>query len=133
VRKQKKWTLKQLAKVSGVPYNSIWRMERGDAPGLVFAYKVADALQTTVYELWGIPPSGHEMGNAKTKQFSVREFRKNRGWPLDILSELSGVSKSTIFSVEEGHTPTLATAVRIAAALGLSVYQLWTADTAPPE
>jgi transcriptional regulator with XRE-family HTH domain len=129
VRKQKTWTLKKLSEVSGVPYNSIWRMERGDVPGLIFAYRVADALRTTVYELWGIPPSGHAMGKAKTKQFSVRELRKNRGWSLDALSELSGVSKSTIFSIEQGHTPTLETAVRIAAVLGVSVYQLWTADT----
>ena len=89
----------------------------------------ADAIHTTVYELWSIPPSEHTMGKAKREHFSVRELRKNRGWSLDALSELSGVSKSTIFSIEEGHTPTLETAVRIAAVLGLSVYQLWTADT----
>ena len=129
-RKQEQWTLKELSEVSGVPYNSIWRMERGDAPGLIFAYRVADALHTTVYELWSIPPSGHTMGKAKREHFSVRELRKNRGWSLDILSELSGVSKSTLFSIEEGRTPTLKTGVRIAAALGVSVYQLWTADTA---
>jgi DNA-binding XRE family transcriptional regulator len=69
------------------------------------------------------------MEKAKTEQFSMRELRNNRGWSLGVLSELSGVSKSTLFSVEEGHMPNLETAVRIAAALGMSVYQLWTADT----
>jgi DNA-binding XRE family transcriptional regulator len=41
------------------------------------------------------------------------------------LAELSGVSKTTLCQIEKGHMPSLKNAVRIAAALDLSVYQIW--------
>lgn len=124
-RKQRKWTLKKLSKMSGVPYASIWRMEKGDVPKLINAYKVARALQATVYKLWNVPLSGQTLRHANTEELTVHELRKKQGWSLDTFSQLSGVSRTTLYEIEDGRIPTLAVAFRIAALLRVSVYQLW--------
>lgn len=55
----------------------------------------------------------------------VREIRGERGWSLDVLSQLSGVSRSMLSQIErEQANPTLAVTVKIAGALGLSMAQL---------
>jgi len=128
VRKQRKWTLKKLSKMSGVPHGSIWRMEKGDVPKLINAYKVARALQATVYKLWNIPLSGQALRHAKTDEFTVHELRKKQGWSLDKLSQLTGISRTTLHDVEDGRIPTLEVAFQIAGALRVSVYQLWKPD-----
>lgn len=125
-RKQKKWTLKKLSELSGIRFNTVWRIENGYSTALKNAYKIANVLQTTIYELWDIPPSGEIPGaSGKTKTFSPAELRYQRGWVLDDLSKLSGVSKTTLFHVEKGHTPALEIAVKIARAFGVSVYDIW--------
>lgn len=125
-RKQKNWTLKQLSELSGVPFNTVWRIENGYGTGLKNAYKIASVFQTTIYELWDIPPSGMTpTALGRTKTFSPAELRFHRGWVLDQLAELSGVSKATLSHVERGHIPVLENAVRIARAFGVSVYEIW--------
>jgi transcriptional regulator with XRE-family HTH domain len=124
VRKQNNWTLKQLSELSGVPFNTIWRMENGYGTALRNAYKVANVLQTTIYALWDIPTSAVSL-EVPGRSLSVSDLRSRRGWNLDELARLSGVSKTTIFHLEKGHTPTLENAVKIATALGVSVYQIW--------
>jgi transcriptional regulator with XRE-family HTH domain len=55
----------------------------------------------------------------------VRQLRKRRGWTLEQLAELSGVSRSMLSQVERGAAnPTLAVAFRIATAFGLSLGDL---------
>lgn len=55
----------------------------------------------------------------------IRQLRKRRGWTLDQLAELSGVSRSMLSQVERGAAnPTLAVAFRIATAFGLSLGDL---------
>lgn len=115
-RKRNKWTLKELSRLSGVPFNTVWRMERGHGTTLRTAYKVASAFQLTIYEMWSIPPSGDAPDTHWKDVSSVAELRLQRGWRLHDLSELSGVSKTTLFHIEKGHMPTLKNAVRIAAA-----------------
>src|SRR6266404_4057472 len=61
-RKRNKWTLKDLSRLSGIPFNTVWRMEQGYGTALRNAYKLADAFQLTIYELWNIPPSGAAIG-----------------------------------------------------------------------
>ncbi|MFK7769607.1 MAG: helix-turn-helix domain-containing protein [Mariniblastus sp.] len=55
----------------------------------------------------------------------VRELRKSKGWTLEQLASLSGVSRSMISQVERGSAnPTLAVAFRIAQAFGVSLADL---------
>lgn len=55
----------------------------------------------------------------------IRQLRKRRGWTLEQLAELSGVSRSMLSQVERGvANPTLAVAFRIATAFGLSLGDL---------
>ena len=37
LRRENKWSLKHLSALSGVPYNTIWRMERGSGTALTNA------------------------------------------------------------------------------------------------
>jgi transcriptional regulator with XRE-family HTH domain len=125
LRKERKWTLKHLSALSGVPYNTIWRIERGSGTSVTNAYKVAAAFQLTVYELWSIPPSGTIPFPNEADVSSVTELRLQRGWRLRDLAELSRIPTTTLFAIEKGQIPKLENAVRIAAALDLSVYQIW--------
>lgn len=125
LRKERKWTLKHLSALSGVPYNTIWRMERGSGTSVTNAYKVAAAFQLTVYELWSISPVGTIPLPNEADVSSVTELRLTRGWRLRDLAELSRIPTTTLFAIEKGQIPKLEIAVRIAAALGVSVYQIW--------
>ena len=100
-------------------------MERGSGTAVTNAYKVAAAFQLTVYELWSIPPSGTIPVPSEADISSVTELRLKRRWRLCDLVELSGVPTTTLFAIEKGQIPKLENAVRIAAALGVSVYQIW--------
>ena len=124
-RKEKKWTLKKLAALSGVRFNTVWRIENGYSTALRNAYRIANVFQASIYDLWDIPPSGDPVASGKTRNASPLELRIQRGWVLDDLSRLSGVSKTTLFHVEQGHTPALEIAVKIARAFGVSVYDIW--------
>ncbi len=128
LRKEKKWSLKHLSALSGVPYNTIWRMERVSGTSVTNAYKVAAAFQLTVYELWSIPPSGTIPVPNEADVSSVTELRLKRGWRLRDLAELSRIPTTTLFAIEKRQIPKLENAVRIAAAVGVSVYQIWRSD-----
>lgn len=55
----------------------------------------------------------------------LRKLRADQGWSLDALSMSSGVSRSMLSQIERGRAnPTLAVAVRIARAYGLSLAEL---------
>jgi transcriptional regulator with XRE-family HTH domain len=55
----------------------------------------------------------------------LRRLRAGQGWSLDALSMSSGVSRSMLSQIERGRAnPTLAVAVRIARAYGLSLAEL---------
>ncbi|HUE71390.1 MAG TPA: XRE family transcriptional regulator [Pirellulaceae bacterium] len=55
----------------------------------------------------------------------VRDMRKSRGWTLEQLASLSGVSRSMLSQIERGAAnPTLGVAFRIAQAFGLSLGDL---------
>lgn len=89
------------------------------------AYRVARAFGLTVYELWGIAPAGQPVSTTDAETLSLLELRNKCGWSLDTLRELSGVPISTLSRVERGQEPHLDSAFRIAAALSVSVYQVW--------
>lgn len=127
-RKQRKWTLKKLSELSGVPHPSIWRMEKGDVPKLINAYKVAHALQVTVYKIWNISLGEQSLQRGNPEALTVHELRNKQGWSLDTFSQLTGVSRTTLYEVEDGRIPNLEVAFRIAAAFRVSVYQLWKPD-----
>lgn len=63
----------------------------------------------------------------------VRALRKSRGWTLEQLASLSGVSRSMLSQIERGSAnPTLGVAWRIAKAFSMSLASLVeTASTAP--
>ena len=118
--------------MSGVPVNAVWRMERGYGASLTNAFKIAEAFQLTVYDVWGIPRGEtHQPTKAHIESgvSTVRELRLKRGWLLRDLSRLSGVSKTTLARIEDGHSPSLQNAAQIAAALGVSLYQIWVHST----
>jgi len=127
LRKQKNWSLEQLSKSSGVPLNAVWRMERGYGSSLTNAFRIAKAFQATVYDVWVIPSGDDRRAKARVENgvSTVRELRLERGWLLRDLSRLSGVSKTTLARIEEGRIPSLRNAAQIAAALGVSIYQIW--------
>lgn len=127
LRQQRSWTLKKLAEMAGVPLNTAWRLEKGRGPVLSNAVKIAGAFGLTVYEVWNIPgphlipwiPPATAKGN------KLRALRTERGWTLDELAKRCQVSRSTLAQVERHRGLTLYNAVRIAAAFGLSVYDIW--------
>lgn len=125
-RKKRNWTPKKLSAISGLPYNSVWRMERGDVPKLADAYKVACAFDTTVYELWSVPVSNQVVRHAGTKALTLRELREERGWSQVEFSQMCGIDEFWISLFERGKMPTLEMAFRLAHVFGVSVYQLWT-------
>lgn len=100
-------------------------MERGYGVTLRNAFRVAKVFRVTVYDLWNFVPARAAVARRKQGPVSVRKLRLEHRWRLRDLAEISGVSKATLFHVEAGHTPTLENAVKIAAALGVSVYQIW--------
>jgi len=129
LRKQRSWSLQRLSLESGIPVNTLWRMERGYGIALRNAFKVADAFGLTVYEVWDIRLREQARPHARTfPGNAVRELRLNRGWGLKDLVKSSGVSKTTLSEIERGHTPTLKNAIRIASAFGVSVYAIWNAS-----
>lgn len=131
LREQRNWTLKRLAETAGVPLNTAWRLEKGRGPVLANAVKVANAFGLTVYAVWNIP--GPQIipwvAPATEKRNRLRTLRLERGWTLDELAQRSHVSKSTIAQIERDRGPTLNNAVRIAAAFGVSVYDIWAIPT----
>jgi transcriptional regulator with XRE-family HTH domain len=55
----------------------------------------------------------------------VRQLRKSKGWTLDQLASLSGVSRSMLSQIEHGGAnPTLIVTYRIAQAFGISLAEL---------
>jgi transcriptional regulator with XRE-family HTH domain len=130
LRREHQWTLRRLSHLSGVPLNTICRMESGGGTTLRNALRIADAFQLSVYEIWEtLSPSETQSKNnrrsANAVALIVQELRAQRGWRLYDVSSVSGVSITTVASVEKGHLPTLNNALRIAAALGVSVHEIW--------
>jgi transcriptional regulator with XRE-family HTH domain len=124
-RKRSKWTLRHLSQLSGIPVNTVWRMERGYGVTLRNAFRIAGAFGVTVYDLWNFTLGGSAAARRSKDFVSVRQLRLEHQWRLSDLAKIAGVSKATLFGVETGHTPTLENAFRIAAALGVSVYEIW--------
>ena len=124
-RKRKRWTLNKLSQLSGIPLNTIWRMEKGHGVTLRNAFTIAKLFGLTVYDLWEITPSATPDETSARRVTSVRKLRLERHWRLDDLAKSCGVSKTTLSAAESGHTPTLENAARIAAALNVSIYDIW--------
>ncbi len=62
----------------------------------------------------------------------IRQLRRERGWTLDALASLSGVSRSMLSQVERGQAnPTLAVTFRIALAFELTLSDLVSGAFAP--
>jgi DNA-binding XRE family transcriptional regulator len=103
-------------------------MESGGGATLRNALRIAGAFELSVYEVWHTPaPSATDSENrgGSTARLAVSELRAERGWRLYDMANVSGVSMSTVASVEKGRFPTLNNALRIAAALGVSVHEIW--------
>lgn len=100
-------------------------MERGRGAKLVNAYKVATAFHVTVYELYPTLSTGAISAVKGGDVHTVRELRLKRHWGLRDLAEASGASSTTLCYVEKGYIPKVDKAIKIAAALGVSVYQIW--------
>ena len=104
-------------------------MERGGGTTLRNALRIATAFQRSVYEIWEtVAPSEAESRRGivrNEESLSVRGLRAKRGWRLYDLSNVSGVSMSTVASVEKGRLPTLNNALRIASAFGVLVHEIW--------
>jgi transcriptional regulator with XRE-family HTH domain len=127
LRQRRNWSLKEFSEVSGVPLNTIWRLEKGGSPVLGNAMRIAEAFQLTIYEVWNVsrPLMITRAEPAKEKRNNLRILRRERGWTLNELARRSRVPKSTVAQLEGGRDPRLQNAIRIAAAFGLSVYDIW--------
>jgi len=130
LRREHQWTLRRLSQLSGVPLNTICRMESGGGATLRNALRIADAFQLSVYEVWETPSSSetepkNNRRSANAPALRVRELRAKRGWRLYDVSSISGVSITTVASIEKGRLPTLNNALRIASAFGVSVHDIW--------
>lgn len=125
LRKGMRWSLKRVSELAGIPVNTVWRMERGYGVTLRNAFRMAKLFGVTIYDLWNFVPVRSVVPQPNRGPSSVRKLRLEHRWRLRDLAEISRVSKSTLFHVEAGHTPTLENAVKIAAALGVSVYEIW--------
>lgn len=127
LRTQRNWTLKNLAELAGVPLNTAWRLEHGMSPVLANAMKVASVFGLTIYEVWNIP-GPHIIpwvAPGTEKRNKLRILRTERCWTLDELAKRCGIPRSTIAQIERDTGPTLTNAVLIAAAFGVSVYDIW--------
>jgi DNA-binding XRE family transcriptional regulator len=100
-------------------------MEKGYGVTLRNAFKIAAIFGISIYDLWNIAPAGPSAGVFANDAISIRQLRRKQHWGLRELAKASGVSKTTLSIVESGHTPTLENAARIAAALNVSVYDIW--------
>jgi DNA-binding XRE family transcriptional regulator len=102
-------------------------LEQGRGAVLANAIKLADAFQLTVYELFDIPGPVIVpwLSRAVEKTNQLRSLRVERGWTLDELAKRALVPRSTIAQIERGLGPSLNNGVRIAAALGVTVYDVW--------
>lgn len=55
-RKDRRWTLRDLADESGVSYPALWRLENGQSgPTLAYAVRIANALQVPLAEMTAGP------------------------------------------------------------------------------
>ena len=126
LRRERGWTLRRLSQLSGVTLNTICRMENGGGTTLQNALRVAASFELSVYEVWEIQDSDSKNKKGVNRDTrTVHELRTQRGWRLYDMASVSGVSMSTVASVEKGRFPTLKNAVRIAAAFGVSVHEIW--------
>jgi DNA-binding XRE family transcriptional regulator len=104
-------------------------MEGGNGTTLRNALRIAGAFQLSVYEIWETPPRSEtdskNRRGANGPALTVHGLRAKQGWRLYDLANVSGVSMSTVASVEKGRLPTLNNALRIAAAFGVSVHEIW--------
>ncbi len=65
-------------------------------------------------------------GNAEGLQNRVREVRATRGLTQESLAQTVGLTRQSIIAIEKGRfTPSIATALTLAAALGTSVDALF--------
>ena len=124
-RKRKHWTLNKLSQLSGIPLITVWRTEHGHGVTLNNAFTIAGVFKVSVYDLWDIARPGPSAGMFVNNVISIRKLRVRRGWGLRELAKASGVSRTTLSVAEGGHRPSLGNAAKIAAALNVSVYDLW--------
>ncbi len=128
LRRERKWSLRRLSEITGIPINALWRMEKGGLPMLDRAFHLASAFQLTIYDLWHIPAPvtrAPEYLARLPDRMKVRAFRNACGWRLADLARATGIPTSTLSEVERGASPNLKNAVRIAVTLGVSVHELW--------
>jgi transcriptional regulator with XRE-family HTH domain len=128
LRREREWTLRKLSEISGISMNALWRMEKGGLPMLPRAFQIAKAFQLTIYDLWDVPaPVGCAPSYVALlpNTLKIRALRDAQGWQLADLAKLTCIPKSTLSQIERGALPSLKNAVRIAAALGASVDELW--------
>lgn len=131
LRRERKWSLRRLSELSGVPLNTICRMETGAGTTLRNALRIASAFRLSVYQVWETPSlsetdSKNNRRSPNAAALTMHELRAERGWRLYDLSNVSGVSITTVAGVEKGRLPTLNNALRIASAFGVSVHEIWT-------
>jgi transcriptional regulator with XRE-family HTH domain len=134
LRDERNWTLRHLERISGIPINALWRIEKGSLPMLDKAFRLARAFQLTIYDLWDIPvpatPAPPYISLLPDK-LKIRAFRNARGWHLKDLARATAIPSSTLSEIERGANPNLKNAASIAITLGLSIHDLWVTSPVP--
>lgn len=131
-RKRKGYTIRKLARLSGVSASNIWALENRSLrkPSTTYIERIAVALDVAVDDLTGDVRNGALDGQRHSLSASlggrIRELRQGKGYSLRKLAQLSGVSASNIWDLEKKslRCPSATYVARIAAALDTAVDDL---------
>lgn len=125
LRRERKWTLLRLSTKSGISVRILHRIEHGGIPKLAMALQLAHVFKLTVYEIWCIPtPPTAEVTHPGFERIRVAALRQARNLSIADLATLAGIRKATLYEFERGWLPNLHNALRVAAALQVSVHEL---------
>lgn len=94
----------ELAYLSGISYNMIYKMRKGERPNLsaILAVKLARALNTTVEFLVDVPPSGDENVLAEERApYNVAHLDDNQRAILEFFESLSEDEQEFVLQLAE--------------------------------
>lgn len=138
-RKEKKMSQGMLAKIVGVTPSAISGYERNvKNPSIQIAFKVADALNRSVENLWG---KGYKTKTKKgldkynscgiiSKDMfpknKLRDLRKQKGLTQKALADKANLSKNMIWLIEQKkRIPSITVAKKICKALKVNLDDIW--------
>lgn len=120
LRREKGYSLKRLAGLSGISCSHLSEIERGlKRPSIATIERLAGALKVTPSDLWPRLEPRVFPGE------KLRQAREARGLKLDEVAEVAGLAPSYLAGLERGElAPSMIALQRLTEALGITVNQL---------